>query len=71
VLVQRAKPALLRELTPEEAEQEAKEYARNLSPGERIRMVAELTRAAWRASGHKRERFRRVYSYPGATSRSR
>ena len=67
--MERAKPALLRELSWAEAEAETEAYVRGLSPAERVKMVAELTRAAWEASGRERERFRRVYSYPEETSR--
>ena len=63
----RSKP-LIRELTWEEAEKETSEYG-SLTPGERVRLVAVLTRAAWEGVGREREGFRRVYSYPEASSR--
>ena len=61
---------LLRELTPDEADVDSGERARALTPAARVRLVAELTRAAWEGVGRERARFCRVYSYPGATSRA-
>jgi len=61
---------LLRELTLDEADVDSGERMRALSPAARVRLVAELTRAAWEGVGRERARFCRVYSYPGATSRA-
>jgi hypothetical protein len=66
--VERPKPGLLREMTWEAAEAETTDDAQSLSPGDRVRLVAVLTRAAWEGVGRERERFRRFYSYPQASS---
>lgn len=61
-----AASAVIRELSWEEAEQETNAYTASLTPAERVRSVAVLTRAAWEGVGRERERFCRVYSYPHA-----